>query len=214
MSEDIAAFYEDEESPIIPSEAKSFSIQFARVISNALSPVTISLPFVLLVALYHAQPAAIPFAGLTLFFLSVGPVVYITVGVSLGKFSDLDVSVRSQRTGPFLFSMASTLIGLSLLLFLHGPKNLETLLLITLVCHCLMMVTTFWWKISMHASSISGAVTMLAMLYGIIILPAYLLVVLVAWSRVVLRRHTLAQVTAGALLSSTITTLMLLWRGV
>src|SRR5579883_644083 len=27
MSEDIAAFYEDEESPIIPSEAKSFSIQ-------------------------------------------------------------------------------------------------------------------------------------------------------------------------------------------
>jgi membrane-associated phospholipid phosphatase len=55
---------------------------------------------------------------------------------------------------------------------------------------------------------------MLTVLYGAIVLPAFLLVVLVSWSRVVLRRHTVAQVLAGSLVSIALATAILLLRGI
>ena len=77
-----------------------------------------------------------------------------------------------------------------------------------------MLVITLWWKISIHASSLAGMVTFLTALYGVIVLPAFLLVAPVSWLRVVLRRHTVAQVVAGALVSVTLTSAILFIRGV
>ncbi len=51
MSEPIALYENDEgpiEGSIMPTTtSKSLSTQFARIVSNALSPVTISLPFIM-----------------------------------------------------------------------------------------------------------------------------------------------------------------------
>jgi membrane-associated phospholipid phosphatase len=77
-----------------------------------------------------------------------------------------------------------------------------------------MMVTTLWWKISIHASSLAGAATLLTALYGAMMLPAFLLLPLVGWSRVVLGRHTVAQVVVGSLVSIVLATLFILMRGV
>ena len=60
-------------------------------------------------------------------------------------------------------------------------------------------ITTVW-KISIHCAVASGSVTILALLFGPWLAPAYLLVALTAWSRVVLKDHTPAQVIAGSLL--------------
>ncbi len=189
-------------------------VRIARLVSIVLSPVTISLPFIALVALYSHESNVLLSAALTLFFLSFGPTIYILSGVRSGKFTDVDVSVRSQRTGPFLFSIISSLIGFFVLDSIHGSKNLENVLLITVISGIILMIITFWWKISMHASSLSGAVTMLSILYGKFMLPAFLLVLLVSWSRVVLRRHTVAQVAVGSLMSIVLSWLLLSIRGI
>ena len=215
MPEDIAV--DANEHPIIETTSpKPLHIRFARQVSNFLAPVTISIPGVLLVAFYRAQnlASALFYACLTLFFLSFGPMLYIIIGVRLGKFSDMDISRRRERIGPFLFSFVSVFAGLITLDLLNAPKNLQTLLIITAVSCIVMMVITLWWKISIHASSIAGTVTFLTALYGVIVLPAFLLVVLVSWSRVVLERHTMAQVVAGALVSITLTSAILFIRGV
>ena len=198
------------------SSPKPLRIRFARLVSNILAPVTISIPAVLLVAFYDAQSlaSALFYTSVTLFFLSFGPMLYIIIGVRLGKFSDVDVSRRKERIGPFLFGLASVLAGLVTLVLIKAPKNLQTLLIITAVSCIVMLVITLWWKISIHASSLAGTVTFLTALYGVIVLPAFLLVVLVSWSRVVLRRHTVAQVVAGALVSITLTSAILFIRGV
>jgi membrane-associated phospholipid phosphatase len=91
------------------------------------------------------------------------------------------------------------------------PKNLQTVFILTTVSYIVMLFMTLWWKISIHASSLAGTVTFLTALYGAIVLPAFLLV---SWSRVVLRRHTVAQVVAGALVSITLTSAILFIRGV
>ena len=210
---DNMALEDADENPITPSDVKTFRTQVARYISIILSPVTISLPAIFLVALYQREPSSMFFAAIAVLFLSIGPMLYILAGVSLGKFSDIDVSIRSQRLGPFLFGSTSSLIGFFILLFNNAPKNLETVLLTASTVGLILMIITFWWKISMHASGISGTVTFLTILYGKYVLPAFLLVFLVGWSRVVLKRHTVAQVTAGAILTAAITLGMLVLRG-
>ncbi len=206
-----------DEHPIIEiPERKPWHMHLARCVSNILAPVSISLPFVLLVAFYHTSDplAALIYAGITIFFLSIGPLIYILIAVRLGKISDVDVSRRTERAGPFLFNIASVTIGWLVLLLIHGPKELQTALIITGVSGVVMMVTTLWWKISIHASSLAGAATMLTVLYGAVMLPTFVLLALVSWSRVVLRRHTIAQVVAGSLLSITISLVILKLRGV
>src|SRR5574340_453862 len=96
-------------------------IRFARHISNILAPSTISLPFILLVAFYHAADklSALIYACITFFFLSVGPLLYIIIGVRLGKLSDIAVRRRAQRFGPFLFGIGSVTIGWIVLSLTH-----------------------------------------------------------------------------------------------
>ncbi|HJT59317.1 MAG TPA: phosphatase PAP2 family protein [Ktedonobacteraceae bacterium] len=206
----------NEDIAIEATVVKPRHVRFARVISTVLNPVSVSLPFVLLVVFYHAQNqlAALIYALIALFFLSVGPLIYVMIGVRTGKLSDFDLSHRSQRAGPFLFGIISTSIGLAVLSLLHGPRDLETALLLTVITAIVLMVTTLWWKISLHASTMAGAATVLTALYGIALLPSFLLLVLVSWSRVVLRRHTVAQVVAGALLSIFLSLVILKLRGI
>lgn len=205
-----------DEHIIIEPELKPRHVRIARHISNILSPASISLPFLLLVALYRAQNQLIAlfYAFITLFFVSIGPLAYIIICVRLGKISDVDVSRRTERVGPFLFGTSSVLVGLLVLLLIQGPKDLQTALIITATSAIVLMITTLWWKISIHASSLGGAATMLTALYGAVMLPCFFLLILVSWSRVVLRRHTILQVIAGSLVSIMLSLLILKLRGV
>jgi membrane-associated phospholipid phosphatase len=206
----------DERTIIEAPGEKTRRIRLARKLSNILAPATISLPFVLLVAFYQARDrlTAFVYACITLFFLSVGPLIYILICVRLGKLTDMDVSRRSQRAGPFLFGIVSVMIGWLVLVLTNGPRNLQTVLIISVFSGIIMMVITFWWKISMHASSLGGAATMLTVLYGGVMLPVFVLLVLVSWSRVALRRHTVTQVIAGSLVGIAISLVILKVRGV
>ncbi|WP_376796143.1 hypothetical protein [Thermogemmatispora sp.] len=197
------------------TDSDSLRLRIARHVSTVFAPFSISLPLVALVALYHSSDPrhALTYAFITLFFLSLGPLLYIAIGVQTGRLSDLDITRRSERTGPYLFSISSATVGLFVLQTLHGPYNLMTLLIITIISGIIMLFITLWWKISVHASSMASAATLLTAMYGSAMLPLFLLLVLVSWSRVVLRRHTVAQVTIGALLSILLTTLILRLRG-
>src|SRR5215469_7817281 len=125
-------------------------MHFARRVSTLLAPAPVSALLVLSVAPYHTHNllVAYAYAAVTLFFLTLGPLVFILLGVRSGKLSDIDLSRRSERTWPFLFGLASTMLGLSVLLYLHGPGVLETALIGTAVGTMVLMVTTWWWKIS------------------------------------------------------------------
>lgn len=199
--------------PLAP--ARPLHIRCARHISNILSPASISLPMILLVAFYqaHSVSSALWYAAITLFFLSVGPFGYILLNVHLGKLSDVDVSKRSERVGPFIFGLISACLGWFVLILAHAPGALVTMVMISALSGLVLLVITLWWKISMHASSLAGAATMLTAFYGSVMLPLFGLLLLVSWSRVVLRRHTIAQVIAGSLLSITLSMIILKMRG-
>lgn len=66
------------------------------------------------------------------------------------------------------------------------------------------LAVTTRWKISVHTAVSGGAVALLALTYGPWPLVGGVLVVLVGWSRVRLRDHTLAQALAGAALGAAV----------
>src|ERR1700688_1824096 len=133
-----------DQQTITTPQPKPLQVRIARYISNVLAPASVSLPLIVLVALYHARniPLALLYAFITLFFLSIGPLVYIIICVRMGKLSDVDVSRRAERAGPFLFGISSVLAGWLALILLQGPRNLQTVLIITAVSGIGMMLTT------------------------------------------------------------------------
>src|SRR6266568_2991085 len=131
-------------------------VRFARFVSNILSPAVVSVPLIILVAFYHASSvaSALYYALITLIFLSIGPFGYILIGVKLGKFTDIDVSKRSQRLGPFIFGLLSMFAGWGILTLMDAPSALLTTLAATAFSGAILMVITLYWKISLHASSL------------------------------------------------------------
>jgi hypothetical protein len=61
---------------------------------------------------------------------------------------------------------------------------------------------TLVWKISIHCAVAAGSVTILALVYGPLVLGGYLLVGLLGWARVAVRDHTVPQVAGGSVLGA------------
>jgi membrane-associated phospholipid phosphatase len=100
------------------------------------------------------------------------------------------------------FILASVAIGLLVLATGGAPRQLTWYFGCMLASVAVLAAITAAWKISIHCAVASGAVTLLTLLYGLWVLPAYLLVAVTAWSRVELRDHTPAQVVAGTILGA------------
>ena len=84
--------------------------------------------------------------------------------------------------------------GLILLIAAGAPRILAGYLGFMLASVAVLAAITTARKISIHCAVASGSVAILASTRGPLVLPGYLLVVLLAWSWVALKDHTVAQV--------------------
>jgi hypothetical protein len=125
-------------------------------------------------------------------FSSVLPMAFIVRGARLGRWDGHHVRNRDGRTVPLLLCLASTVLGLAILLFGHAPRDVTALDVAMLATLFACAIVTRWWKISLHSAVAGGAVAMVVLLTPI--------VVLIGWSRVAVADHTVAQVIAGALI--------------
>jgi membrane-associated phospholipid phosphatase len=100
------------------------------------------------------------------------------------------------------FILGSVFCGLLVLAVGGAPAELTWYFGCMLASVAVLAAITATWKISIHCAVASGAVTLLALLYGPWMTPAYLLVAATAWSRVELGDHTRAQVVAGTILGA------------
>jgi membrane-associated phospholipid phosphatase len=141
----------------------------------------------------------------------LAPILYIGWMVKRGKISDIHMKHRQERTGPFLVSMACTLLAWYVLVQLNAPPVLPLIAAVTLVELAIMAVVSLVWQISMHAMSITVAVVATGIVFGLA--PAVVvspLVPLVGTARLRLHRHTLSQVVAGAFVGALIPIVVLM----
>jgi hypothetical protein len=183
--------------------AAGFDVRAARVVSEVFAPAVVVLVLPLAVA-WSATGGSVLWTlvwGVEVaLFSSVLPMLFIVRGARRGRWDTHHVRDREHRTVPLLFGLASTLVGLAVLVVGSAPRPVLALSLAMLATLVVCIVITRRWKVSLHTAVAGGAVAMLVLLYGA--WAAWLLVPLVAvgWSRVVLGDHTVAQVVVGALL--------------
>ncbi len=152
---------------------------------------------------WHADRAAgLGWGVLAALFAGVIPMMFISRGVRRGQWADRYVGAKRARLIVLGFIIASVGAGLALLAALGAPGELSGYVGCMLVSVAVLAAITTLWKISIHCAVASGSVTILALLFGPWVAPAYLLVALTAWSRVVVQDHTAAQVIAGSVLGA------------
>jgi membrane-associated phospholipid phosphatase len=152
---------------------------------------------------WHAGGAAgLGWGALAALFAGVLPMIFISRGVRRGQWDDRYVGAKRPRLIVLSFIIASVAAGLGLLAGLGAPGELTGYVGCMLGSVAVLAAITTVWKISIHCAVAAGSVTILALLLGPWVTPAYLLVALTAWSRVVLKDHTGAQVVAGSLLGA------------
>lgn len=185
--------------------------KLATFISAALNaPLIAILTFIPLIL---SQRPEDPFVliSLTTLFGAILPLSSTYYLVRKGIIPDLYASDRATRTEPFLWAMASYLTGVTVLLYVNAPFVVTALMACYFVNAIVMLIITLYWKISIHAVGISGPVTALVFELGAKMLIFFLLMLPVGWARVELKAHNKRQVAAGAILSSILTWLQMVF---
>lgn len=181
----------------------------AQFVSAALNAPFIALVTFIPLILSHKSSSAPLLIIVTTFFGSALPLASIFYMAKKGIIPDIYASDRRTRVKPFLGAMASYLLGVTTLLFLDAPRGVTALMATYLVNAAILLIVTLAWKISIHASGVTGPVTALVFELGAKMLPFFLLALPVAWARLELRAHNLKQVVAGTLLTTGLTWLQM-----
>jgi membrane-associated phospholipid phosphatase len=175
---------------------------WARRVTYWLEPKNWLLVTVVLIGWHADGRAGIGWALLAALFTAVLPTLFIGYGIRRGRWGDRNVGARRPRLLVLAFITASVAAGLIVLVAAGAPRLLTGYLAFMLGSVAVLALVTVVWKISIHCAVASGSVTILALLFGPLVLPLYGLVALLGWSRVALRDHTAAQVVAGAVLGA------------
>lgn len=186
----------------------------ARVVSDIFSPPVLAVPGLLLGVLSCDVSGVYRYA---LLYLVVGvllPVVYVLWLLKSGRITDFHLSDRRQRRGPFIASLIGGAAGLGLMAYLGAPASFLAPISTLLAEILLLFLITLLWQVSVHTATTAGLVTFACLAFGPAAACWALLVPLVAWARIFLRKHTLAQTVAGACLGSSCFLALYALRGV
>ena len=145
---------------------------------------------------------------LGILILCIGPFVPVAYSVRTRR-TDLDISDRNKRGSIYLISMIAYAVGV-VVFWAAENKIMFVLSVAYLGVGFALMMITFVWKISAHVAATAGMATALWLVFGVWMLPVYVLAVLTVWARVRLGAHTISQALAGAVLSIGITALVFL----
>ena len=150
---------------------------------------------------------------LALCILTGIPLAYILVGMRRGWVSDLELSHREERPRFIVVSVSSDLLALLILYLGDAPHMIWQLALVYACLGLTMFTISNFWKISLHMVSVGGFATLLVYVFGPSVWWLFLGLPLVAWARLYRRKHTPAQLIAGALGGILITALVLTLSG-
>ena len=172
----------------------------AQLLSRLLDPVW-EIPGAILIAIAFAVREGLRwrFLGLILFIDAVVPLVFFLTMLYHKQIKDWDIQSRAQRIPLYLFTMICHLGGIWLAHEL-GKGELVSVLIVFYAIAVIFFVITLKWKISLHAGVNAVLFTTINVFYGWRYVWLYVVLFLVMWARVYQKRHSVAQVVAGALI--------------
>ncbi len=171
----------------------------ARVISNVLNPFTIFTALFVCVA-FSESPTSIAFLYSGAELLAAAAVAgFVLIMRRRARVGDFWISTRAERLIPALFLLAAFVILLAALALLDAPTNLSLLTLSIGLASAAVALVTLVFKASAHCTVAGHAAAAGLLLLGAPGLAFVLVLPLVAWARVALGAHTVAETLVGAI---------------
>ena len=183
--------------------------QLASLVSAVMNAPLITLLTFIPLILRYGRGDTLKLFAVTGFFGCFLPIGIVVAMLKKGVISDFYATNRRERFIPFLATITSYVMGAVALIIVNAPPPITALMACYLVNGIVLLVITFKWKISIHASGVTSPVTALVYLLGTRMLPLFMLFLPVAWARLELKAHDKKQITAGALLSTVLTWLQM-----
>jgi membrane-associated phospholipid phosphatase len=186
--------------------------RIAKIVSAVLHPLVlpaIAFTFLVVADSTHDLLHQAIVEGVAIFFSAILVPAYIFFLKQKGLVDSADIIIREQRINPLIMAVISYFIGF-LLLKTVGASSLIQGLMFCYATNTLLIVSiTNWWKVSIHTTAISGPLVVLTYQFGSVVFPFFLLIPLVGASRLILKRHTFAQVLVGAAIGVFMTVLQI-----
>ncbi len=185
------------------------SSRAASYISAVSSAPVIAFFTFLSLSLYDNRPNLLEVLTVSAVFSTIIPLGILVFFSRRQVIPDLWATSRESRWVPFVEAAASYFLGSIALFFVKAPPMVVSLMLCYLGNTLIMMMITLRWKISVHASGITGPTVVLVYSIGLAASVLSLLLIPVGWARIRLNSHTLPQFVAGALVTVITTWLQL-----
>lgn len=178
-------------------------IKIAKTVSTIANPPIITIPlFFLICIVLSFENGVFNFNKfiileiISLVFTSILPLAIILFWAKKLN-TDKDISNREDRFIPLIIGILSYFIGFIISLIL----NVDNFLTLGLLCYAVntgvVLLITKKWKISIHTTGLSGPVGALILLLGPVGAIFGIIYPIVIWSRVLLKKHTMAQAICG-----------------
>ncbi|MEU8975694.1 hypothetical protein AB0D11_41955 [Streptomyces monashensis] len=123
-------------------------------------------------------------------FTAVLPTLILRLGEHRQYWGDRHVRRRQDRIVAAPGVMTSVITGTALLYGLDAPVEVTALVAAMVAVLLALLVIAFFWKVSVHSAVASGALTSLATVFGPWLLVLASVVLLIGWSCIRLRCHT------------------------
>lgn len=180
-----------------PQYAARMSLPFARALSVFGHPILV-LPMAVLALMlaqgdtHMAAWSAVGFGAFTALVMG-----YSWWQVRRGRWTHVDASATHERSALNRFLLIVLTAGALLVAWRGGQPLFALGLALSAAMILVAVLTSRWWKLSLHLAFVVFAACLLRELGTAWMLAALLFAVAVAWSRLALQRHTRRDLVAG-----------------
>lgn len=184
---------------------------FASLIALAAHPIVIGVLGLLTVVLSSAEIFTVRLFYLTLLvtLTFVPAALYLFVFFRGNVMDMLELIHREARLTPYILMIIGAVIAAGVLFIIDAPRPIFIMTIVLLANEVVLGTVNFWTKVSIHTATTTFTAITLGYLLNSAWYALIFLVPLIAWARIYRQRHTLAQVTSGAIFAALITTFVI-----
>ncbi len=182
-------------SPPVPGN------ETAQHISSITTPY-LTTPFFILIAGLHFVDTAremLLYGTVAVGFTVAIPLAYAEHLRRAGRVDSVHILDQHARMVPLALAGAGSIMGFALLYLVGAPEGILRLGAMLFLLAGALLVATWFLKISGHVAAWTAGTTVLVVLYGPQMAVLFLVAAPIAWSRLVLGKHTRMEVGVGLL---------------
>lgn len=185
-------------------------VVLADIVSWVFFPPLVATVFFVFLTFWYSQDLSQGLKWLVTIspFLIFFPLAVFLFAYKFGWVSDFDITKRDERPILLFVMIGALIIASAILYYLRVPMQFFVYAFSGLVLTVITAIITLYWKVSYHSAIVASVVTAINILGGLTFWPFFLLIPLVCWARVTIKKHTLWQVIGGALISIAVTTMI------